>query len=70
MATATPDDLPTAVEAAELAREQAREEARIDEIVSLGPAGTFAVVGVATFIVVAIVFLFYFLVFVPRGVIQ
>jgi hypothetical protein len=63
---ATPTDLPTAVDAASLARE----EARVDDIVARGPAGTFAVVGLATFIVVAIVFLFYFLVFLPRGAIQ
>ena len=47
-----------------------REEARVDEIVARGPSGTFAVVGVATFIVVAIFFLFYFLVFLPRGAVQ
>ncbi|HSV61404.1 MAG TPA: hypothetical protein VLJ19_21145 [Variovorax sp.] len=63
---ATPNDLPTTASAADLARE----DARIDDIVARGPAGTFAVVGVATFIVVAIVFLFYFLVFLPRGAIQ
>ena len=48
----------------------AREDAQIDDIVARGPGGTFAVVGVATFIVVAIVVLFYFLVFLPRGTIQ
>ena len=63
---ATPTDPPTAVDPAGLARE----EARVDDIVARGPAGTFAVVGLATFIVVAIVFLFYFLVFLPRGAIQ
>jgi hypothetical protein len=47
-----------------------REDARVDEIVARGPSGTFAVVGVATFIVVAIFFLFYFLVFLPRGAVQ
>ena len=47
-----------------------REEARVDEIVARGPSGTFAVVGVATFIVVAIFFLFYFLVYLPRGTVQ
>jgi hypothetical protein len=59
-------DPPTTASSADLARE----EARVDDIVARGPAGTFAVVGVATFIVVAIVFLFYFLVFLPRGAIQ
>ena len=47
-----------------------REDARVDEIVARGPSGTFAVVGVATFIVVAIFLLFYFLVFLPRGAVQ
>jgi len=59
-------DPPTAANAAE----GMREEARVDEIVARGPSGTFAVVGVATFIVVAIFFLFYFLVYLPRGAVQ
>jgi hypothetical protein len=63
---ATHTDLPTAADRADLAQEAAR----VDDIVARGPAGTFAVVGLATFIVVAIVFLFYFLVYVPRGAIQ
>jgi hypothetical protein len=63
---ATHTDPPTAADGADLARE----DARVDDIVARGPAGTFAVVGLATFIVVAIVFLFYFLVYVPRGAIQ
>ena len=43
---------------------------RIDEIVSHGPSGEFAVAGIATFIVVAIFFLFYWLVYLPRGTVQ
>lgn len=43
---------------------------RIDEIVSRGPNGAFAVAGIATFIVVAMFFLFYWLVYLPRGVVQ
>ena len=35
-----------------------------------GPAGTFAVAGLATAIVVAIFFAFYFLVYLPRGAVQ
>ena len=35
-----------------------------------GPAGTFAVAGVATAIVVAIYFVFYFVVYLPRGAVQ
>lgn len=43
---------------------------RIDEIVSRGPSGAFAVAGIATLIVVAIFFLFYWLVYLPRGTVQ
>ena len=46
------------------------EAAQVDEIVSRGPAGAFAVAGIATAIVVAIYFAFYFFVFLPRGAIQ
>jgi hypothetical protein len=48
----------------------AADDAAVEEIVSRGPAGTFAVAGVATAIVVAIFFAFYFLVFLPRGAVQ
>lgn len=43
---------------------------RVDEIVNRGPSGTFAVAGVATAIVVAIYFAFYFFVYLPRGILQ
>jgi hypothetical protein len=46
------------------------QDAAVDEIVSKGPAGTFAVAGLATAIVFAIFFAFYFFVFLPRGVVQ
>jgi len=46
------------------------EDAAVEEIVSQGPSGTFAVAGLATLIVVAIFFAFYFLVFLPRGAVQ
>ena len=46
------------------------EDAEVDDIVSKGPSGTFAVAGVATAIVVAIYLLFYFLVYLPRGAVQ
>ena len=42
-------------------------DAQVDEIVSRGPAGAFAVAGIATAIVVAIYFAFYFFVYLPRG---
>ncbi|MEO6364402.1 MAG: hypothetical protein ABIO71_14330 [Caldimonas sp.] len=47
-----------------------RLDAEVDAIVSAGPAGTFAVAGVATAVVVAIYFAFYFLVYLPRGAVQ
>ena len=43
---------------------------RVDEIVRSGPAGAIAVAGIATAIVVALWFAFYFLVFLPRGVLH
>ena len=48
----------------------AHEDACVEEILRRGPAGAFAVVGVSTFIVVAIFFIFYFFVFLPRGAVQ
>ena len=35
-----------------------------------GPAGAFAVAGIATAIVVVLYFAFYFLVYLPRGAVQ
>lgn len=49
---------------------QDAEDHRVDEIVKRGPSGAFAVAGVATGIVVAIYFIFYFVVYLPRGVVQ
>jgi hypothetical protein len=46
------------------------EDALVDAIVSQGPSGTFAVAGVATAIVVAIYFAFYFFAYLPRGAVQ
>lgn len=45
-------------------------EKQIDEIVASGPTGAFAVAGVATFIVVAIFYLFYAFIYLPRGAVQ
>ena len=56
----TPHDDPT----------QDSRQAEVDEIVSRGPGGAFAVAGVATAIVVVIFFLFYLFVFLPRGAVQ
>lgn len=46
------------------------EDERVDRIVAQGPAGAFAVAGVATAIVVAIYFAFYFFAYLPRGAMQ
>jgi hypothetical protein len=43
---------------------------RVDEIVRHGPSGAIALAGIAVAIVFALWFAFYFLVFLPRGVIQ
>jgi hypothetical protein len=47
-----------------------KEDAAIDEIVRDGPHGAIALAGTATAIVIGLWFAFYFLVFLPRGVIQ
>jgi len=51
-------------------KQQEAEDHQVDEIVKRGPSGAFAVAGVATAIVVAIYFIFYFAVYLPRGVVQ
>ena len=51
-------------------RDDHADDPAVEEIVRQGPAGTFAVAGVATAIVVAIFFAFYFLVYLPRGAVQ
>ena len=52
------------------ATQDPRDDAAVEEIVARGPTGTFALVGVATAIVVLIFFLFYLLVYIPRGAVQ
>jgi len=47
-----------------------RDDRAVDEIVGRGPSGAFAVAGIATLIVVAIYFAFYFFVYLPRGAVQ
>lgn len=42
----------------------------VERVVAAGPHGAIAVAGVATLIVMAIWFGFYFLIFLPRGVIH
>jgi hypothetical protein len=48
----------------------ASDDAAVEEILKRGPSGTFAVAGVATAIVVAIFFAFYFFIYLPRGAVQ
>ena len=48
----------------------AADDAAVDEIVGRGPAGAFAVAGVATALVVAMYFGFYFFIYLPRGAVQ
>jgi hypothetical protein len=43
---------------------------QVDDIVAKGPAGAFAVAGIATAIVVIIYFAFYFFIYLPRGAVQ
>ncbi|EKS66513.1 membrane protein [Caballeronia zhejiangensis] len=50
--------------------ELAKEDAQLDEIVKRGPSGAIALAGISTAIVIGIWFIFYFAVFLPRGVIQ
>ena len=52
------------------AKLQDAEDHQVDDIVRRGPAGAFAVAGVATAVVVAIYFIFYFVVYLPRGAVQ
>jgi len=47
-----------------------RDDRAADEIVGRGPSGAFAVAGIATLIVVAIYFAFYFFIYLPRGAVQ
>jgi hypothetical protein len=42
----------------------------VQEIVARGPAGAFAIAGIATAIVVAIYLAFYFFIYLPRGAVQ
>ena len=51
-------------------RHEEDEDAAIERIVAEGPRGTWAVAGLATFLVVLIYFLFYFLAYLPRGAVE
>ena len=45
-------------------------DATVEQIVRRGPVGTFALAGIATAIVVALYFGFYFFIYLPRGPVQ
>ncbi|SAL42671.1 hypothetical protein AWB70_03244 [Caballeronia cordobensis] len=51
-------------------KEASAEDAKVDEIVRRGPSGALALAGISTAIVIGLWFVFYFAVFLPRGVIQ
>lgn len=44
-----------------------REDERVEDIVRAGPHGALMVTGIAVAIVIGLWFLFYFVVFLPRG---
>ena len=46
------------------------DQERVEEIVRRGPAGAFAVAGVATALVVVMFIAFYIVVYLPRGAVQ
>ena len=50
--------------------QEPRSTESVEEIVARGPSGAFAVAGIATAIVVAMYFAFYFFVYLPRGAVQ
>jgi hypothetical protein len=58
------------MEANDIRSEVAPTDDEAERIVAAGPHGAIAVAGVATLIVMAIWFGFYFLVFLPRGVVH
>ena len=45
-------------------------DAAVDGIVRRGPAGAFAVAGIATAVVMALYFAFYVFAYLPRGIVQ
>jgi hypothetical protein len=57
-------------QAEESGRLDERADERVEEIVSRGPSGAFALAGIATIVVVALYFAFYFFVYLPRGAVQ
>jgi hypothetical protein len=60
----------TAMKPADATEPDERTERDVEDIVRRGPAGAFAVAGVATAIVVILYFAFYFFIYLPRGAVQ
>jgi len=52
------------------AEDSTSENSHVEEILQSGPRGALVVAGIATLIVAALWFSFYFFVFLPRGVVQ
>ena len=50
--------------------EEETDSAAVEDIVRRGPSGALAVAGVATLLVVAIYFAFYFFAYLPRGAVH
>jgi hypothetical protein len=46
------------------------DEAEVNAVVARGPAGAFAVAGIATAVVIALYVAFYLFAYLPRGVVQ
>jgi hypothetical protein len=53
-----------------LSERDADDETAVEEIVGRGPGGAIVLASIATAIVIGCWFAFYFIVFLPRGVIQ
>jgi hypothetical protein len=54
----------------EAGHQDADDQTEVDAVVAKGPTGAFAVVGLATALVVALWFAFYLLAYLPRGTMQ
>lgn len=50
--------------------QSADEDKKVEDIVAQGPAGAFAVAGIATAIVVILYLAFYIFIYLPRGAVQ
>ncbi len=62
--------MPPPADSPELGNTDGLDQNVVDEVVQRPPLGALAVAGTSTFIVLAIVILFYFFVYLPRGIVQ